>query len=60
MKEYNPEYYEKNKKKILKYRKSRREKDNLNWINWKKKKKDEERILKIKSGNIYKPINPYS
>ena len=59
MEQYNPEYYKGNRKRILKYRKSRRAKDRENWRKWDEKKKRVEQKEKMRKGIIYKKKNPY-
>ena len=54
MSEYNPDYYSKNRKRLLRYRKDRREKDRLNWRRWWSKKLNKIRKEKIKMGTIYR------
>jgi len=53
-KEHDKKYYRNNRKRLLKYRRSRREQDREIWRAWFKRKKDTERKEKIKMGQIYK------
>jgi len=63
-KEYWQLYYKRNRKRLLNYRKLRREKDRENWRNWYKRKKIKEmekrRKEKIRMGQVYTPKKIYS
>ncbi|MHA1842383.1 MAG: hypothetical protein ACTSYW_10455 [Candidatus Heimdallarchaeota archaeon] len=58
-KKYWQKYYKKHRKRLLAYRKNRREKDREIWREWYQRKKDKERKEKIKLGQIYKPKSVY-
>ena len=50
---YNTSYYQKNRERLLEYRKLRREKDRQLWKEWNIRKKNKERKERINKGQIY-------